>query len=77
MQHIVSARSEEIALRRNAAHPPPADAADKKIETFGIASLDVRRGRVMLWKPNTDAHPVIHISHFHCAGIKTGIGPGL
>ena len=49
MQHIVSARSEEIALRRNAAHPPPADVADKKIETFGIASLDVPRGRVMLW----------------------------
>jgi hypothetical protein len=28
---------------------PPADVADKKIETFGFASLDVPRGRVMLW----------------------------
>jgi len=50
MQQILFAAAKKwFTPQRGTSASLPADSADRKIETFAIASLDVLRERVMLW----------------------------
>jgi hypothetical protein len=62
MQHILSvAAKNSFAPQRDTSSSLPADAADRKIETFEIVSLDVQRERVMLLGTTTE-----YLSGFFC-----------